>query len=79
MFIIFDYCIGNIPKSPHKFTSMLKHHRIYTKKIRRGDDSFYGLGVEWKQDDEWFSEAFKKYCQKDVPKLAVVKKAKVGS
>jgi hypothetical protein len=26
---LFDYCVGNIPNTPNKFTSMLKHHRIH--------------------------------------------------
>lgn len=79
MLIVFNYCVGDMKISPHKFTSMLKHHRIYTKKVRRDNDLFYGIPIEWKQDDAWFSEVQKKYlpAPKEA-KLTVVKKAKVG-
>jgi hypothetical protein len=50
---IFRYRVGDVPESPNKFTSFLKHHRMHTTKIRRGERSFWGLAVDWKQDEKW--------------------------
>jgi hypothetical protein len=78
MFIIFDYAIGNMPRSPNKFTSLLKHHRIHTKKVRRGNDLTMGMEVVWKVEKGWLEEQKlkrgKKTTQKVVPlsKRAVV-------
>lgn len=30
---LFDYTVGNMPGTPNKFTSLLKHHRIHIKKV----------------------------------------------
>ena len=30
---VYEYTVGKIPESPNKFTSLLKHHRIHTKKV----------------------------------------------
>lgn len=49
LFILFDYCIGDMPRSPHKFTSLLKHHRIYTTRVRRNNNQYYGIQVKWKE------------------------------
>lgn len=56
LFIVYDYCVGNTPRSPNKFTSMLKHHRLHTKRCRRGTDLFYGIPVDWQHDKAWFDE-----------------------
>jgi hypothetical protein len=51
---IFQYRVGKeVPESPNKFTSFLKHHRIYTKRIRVGNRTMYGINVEWNKDAEW--------------------------
>lgn len=63
LFIIYNYCVGNVPASPNKFTSMLKHHRLHTKKVRRIDDVFMGIQVEWKHKQAWFEENRAKYCR----------------
>ena len=46
--ILFDYTVGNVPTSPNKFTSMLKHHRIHTVKLRVDGTLAYGIYVVWK-------------------------------
>jgi Family of unknown function (DUF5906) len=43
-----EYVVGNIPVSPNKFTSMLKHHRIHTKVVWVNNKSVNGLSVQWK-------------------------------
>lgn len=78
LFVIYDYCVGNVPRSPNKFTSMLKHHRIYTKKVRRGDNVFYGIHVNWKHDSAWFEANRKKHVAHKVStNVSPIKKAKV--
>jgi hypothetical protein len=44
---VFDYVVGNMPTSPNKFTSLLKHHRIHTTKLRFGSAVAMGLKVTW--------------------------------
>lgn len=46
--VIFDYVVGKIPESPNKFTSMLKHHRIHTTKVRVDGKPVYGLMTTFK-------------------------------
>lgn len=53
--VIFEYVVGKIPESPNKFTSLLKHHRIHTIKVRCDDKAVYGLKTEFK-DVKRFAE-----------------------
>lgn len=53
LFILVDYTVGNAPSSPNKFTSLLKHHRIHTRRIRIGDSTPYGIAVRWKDINEF--------------------------
>jgi len=49
MHTLFDYAIGGVPSSPNKFTSLLKHHRIHTTRVRLDSDRVvYGIPVQWK-------------------------------
>ena len=45
---LFSFTIGNIPDSPNKFTSLLKHHRIHLDVVWVGAKSVRGLKVIWK-------------------------------
>jgi hypothetical protein len=45
---LFQYAIGNIPDSPNKFTSLLKHHRIHTTKVWVDNKAVYGLQTTWR-------------------------------
>lgn len=51
--VIFEYVVGKIPESPNKFTSLLKHHRIHTVKVRCDDKAVYGLKTEWADVDRF--------------------------
>jgi hypothetical protein len=44
---LFDYLTDNVPKSPNKFTAMLKHHRIHTTRVWLHNKAVYGLNVDW--------------------------------
>jgi hypothetical protein len=50
-----EYVVGNIPVSPNKFTSMLKHHRVHTKVVWVNNKSVNGITVQW-QDTRNFSK-----------------------
>lgn len=45
---IYEYTVGKIPESPNKFTALLKHHRVHTKKVRIGDRAVYGVSTTFK-------------------------------
>lgn len=57
LFILFDYCIGGMPNSPAKFTRLLKHKSIETKRLRAPNgENVYGLRVEWSASNAWCEE-----------------------
>ncbi len=45
---LFDYCVGNIPATPNKFTSLLKHHRIHLEPVWVNNKTVRGMKVQWK-------------------------------
>lgn len=51
--VIFDYVVGKIPESPNKFTSLLKHHRIHTTKVRVDDKPVYGIKTTFRDVDRF--------------------------
>jgi hypothetical protein len=69
--VIFDYTVGNIPTSPNKFTSLLKHHRIHTTKVWIDPTSVYGIQTHWK-DVARFKE-FEKIFKPAMPAKGKVK------
>lgn len=54
--VIFQYCIGNMPTQPNKFTRLLKHHGLVTKKIWQNNTPVMGLPVTWKVSATWAAE-----------------------
>lgn len=57
LFTIFEYTVGNMPGSPNKFTSLLKHHRIYMKPVWRNNRTVRGIEVTWNLDPAWHQQA----------------------
>ena len=45
--VLYDYTVGNMPNSPNKFTSLLKHHRIHTKPVWVDSKTVHGVSVVW--------------------------------
>lgn len=45
---LFDYCVGNMPASPNKFTSLLKHHRIHLEVVWINNKAVRGTKTQWK-------------------------------
>lgn len=74
LLIVFEHCVGNMPKTPNKFTSLLKHRNIKTERIRIGGALVHGLRVEWKAPRSWLEERMTEFeAQKPTTKLARVK------
>lgn len=44
---LFEYCVGNIPNTPNKFTSLLKHHRIHLEPVWVDNRAVRGMKVQW--------------------------------
>lgn len=57
LFVILDWCVGNMPNSPNKFTALLKHHRIHLEQLWHKNRNIRGINVEWKYDDAWIKQA----------------------
>lgn len=47
---VLQYVVGDLPESPNKFTSYLKHRRVVMGKVWYDDKAQVGLKVEWKVD-----------------------------
>ena len=56
LLVIFEHCVGNMPKTPNKFTSLLRHRNIRTEQMRIGTTKTFGLRVEWKAPRSWIKE-----------------------
>jgi len=50
---MFDYLGDNLPKSPNKFTIMLKHHRVHISKVWVNNKAVNGIQVHWKDVAEF--------------------------
>lgn len=57
LFVIMEWCVGNMPQSPYKFTALLKHHRLHLTQIWKHDRNVRGINVEWNNDDAWLKQA----------------------
>lgn len=44
---LFDYTVGNMPTSPNKFTSLVKHHRLHLEPVWITSKTVRGLKVTW--------------------------------
>lgn len=52
LFTLFEYCVGNVPDSPNKFSSYLRHVRIFLKNSIRIDKRVVvGLEMQWKNPE----------------------------
>lgn len=69
---IFEYTVGNIPSTPNKFTSLLKHHRIHITKVWVNNGTMNGISTTWK-DERKFNEYRKVFAPAEPGKLKVVK------
>ncbi len=52
MHTLFRFCVDRVPETPKKFTHFLKHHRIFTRRMRKGEEQPYGMHVRWEAAPE---------------------------
>ena len=50
---LFEYTVGNMPSSPNKFTSLLKHHRVHMTSVWLNDITVRGIKVHWQKPEEF--------------------------
>ena len=57
LYALLEWCVGGMPASPNKFTSLLRHHRIHMSVVWRGGRSVRGITINWKMDPQWLANA----------------------
>lgn len=75
---VFGYTVGNVPETPNKFTSMLKHHRIHMTKVWIAPRSVQGIKVTWRGAEnlaEWRDAISPPVVVKASAKVTPIKKA----
>jgi hypothetical protein len=73
--VIFEYCVGGMPNTPNKFTSLLKHHRIHISKVRHRGVPVNGLKTSWQDIDRW--DTYQQQVSPAAPKVATKRIARV--
>jgi hypothetical protein len=71
---MFDYAVGDMPKSPNKFTSLLKHHRLHMTNVRVANATPRGIYVEWQNRTSW--AAYTRAISVAKPAVAPMKRVK---
>ena len=56
LLIMLQYNVGNMPKTPNKFTSLLRHNKIHLTRMRKNNTPCYGLEVKWNVSKELRAE-----------------------
>ena len=51
--VLFDYTVGDMPNTPNKFTSRLKHHRVHITAVWVDGKTVNGLKTQWKDTKKW--------------------------
>jgi hypothetical protein len=57
LFTIMEYTVGNMPVSPNKLTSLLKHHRLHLKPVWKHNRTVRGIDVQWNVSQTWLTQA----------------------
>lgn len=58
LYAIFEWCVGNMPQSPHKFASLLKHHRLHLIQVWKNNRNVRGITIpQWQADPAWLVQA----------------------
>lgn len=57
LYTLLEWCVGGMPASPNKFTSLLRHHNVHLKPVWRGGRTVRGLSVTWTPDPTWLAQA----------------------
>ena len=72
LYVMLQYNVGKMPRTPNKFTALLRHNNIVTEKIRKGDITAYGIEVKWKVSDALREELEQTLKQSKEKRLRVV-------
>lgn len=59
LFTIMEWCIGNMPRSPHKFAALLKHHKLHMEQVWKHHRNVRGITVTWNVSPAWLAQAQK--------------------
>jgi len=65
--VFFAYNVGDVPRTPAKFASMLRHHRIHLKTLRVAGKLSRGIETTWKASDLWIRERLEESRSKVTP------------
>lgn len=57
LFTLFEWCVGNMPQSPHKFAALMKHHRMHMEQLWKNNRNVRGITVTWQPDAAWLTQA----------------------
>ena len=57
LYALLEWCVGGMPASPNKFTSLLGHHRIHMKAVWRQNRTVRGIDVAWVANPNWLANA----------------------
>ena len=58
LYAIFEWCVGGMPQSPHKFAALIKHHRIHLTQIWKNNRNVRGISIpSWQVDPNWLAQA----------------------
>jgi hypothetical protein len=57
LFTLFNYRVGEVPASPNKFTTYLRHRKIDIYPMKKDKRAMRGTHVIWKQSKEWMAQA----------------------
>lgn len=55
--VLFSWCAGDMPESPNKFTSLLKHHQVHMVHIWLNNRTVRGVRVQWTALPTWLAQA----------------------
>lgn len=67
LLVVMEHCVGNMPKTPNKFTSLLKHRGVPTERMRINGAAIYGLRVQWRVPASWLIETMEA-MEEQIPK-----------
>jgi hypothetical protein len=63
--VIMEWCVGNVPQSPHKFAAFIKHHRIHLTQVWKGRN-VRGITVIWQYNNQWLAQVKKEIKDGDI-------------
>lgn len=64
LLVILQYNVGNMPVTPNKFTSLLRHNGIETKQLRHNGTKTMGVNVDWVASEDLLADLGEALSQK---------------